>query len=163
MRKAYLGAIFGALILISLLALPAVQAGHEGDYAGEILISVTVLDGDEPIEDAEVDLYDGDGNLVDAATTDEDGVAFLASNESIDDGEIRVDSEDMDERRLEDLEYSLPDGDNVRLYSETVRYDITDRAESFYQEHKWLLISGVIFILIVILAVISAESGTRPW
>lgn len=163
--KKVLGLI-SVMVLISFLLSAPTSQGLEGDHDGEIVLSITVMDGRDPVEDAEIDVYNSSDDLVDAGLTDENGTYILAS-ESLDESEIRIYHEDhMDEAQVENINISLPEDENETVY-ESLTFDIgTDYVEEgreYYSENQAIVLGGGILLLGMIMVLVNRKKIGKKW
>lgn len=165
-KKVFVIGLISVMVAVLMITAPSTQA-IEGDHDGDIVISISVTDGGEPVEDAEIDIYNSTDDLVDAGETDEDGTWIVATNESLESAEIRVYHEDyMEDAEVEEINISLPSDGNETVY-ETYSFeiggDLADRGRAIYEDHTAVVLGGGILLLGVMLVIINKKRIDKGW
>jgi len=159
--------LISVLVIAVVMAIAGASQGLEGDHDGDIVVSITVLDGRDPVEEAEVDVYNSTGDLVDAGLTDENGTWIFATNQSLEDSEIKVYHEDhMDEAQIEDINISLPEDENETVYESltiNIGTDYVEDGREYYRENQAIVLGGGILFLAVILVVVNRKRIGKKW
>ena len=161
-----LGLISVMLIAVVMAIAPASQGRLEGDHDGDIVLSITVMDGRDPVEEAEVDVYNSTGDLVDAGLTDENGTWIFATNQSLEDSEIRLNHADWDEAIIEDINISLPTDTDETVYESLtlqIGTDYMDAGRDYYRDNTGLVLGGGILLLGVMLVVVKRKQIGKKW
>lgn len=157
------------LVIAGISTIPGTSQGSETSDPGtdgEIVMSAYVSIEGESLDNATVELLNSTGEIVDSATTDQDGYGYVSTTQNLTDATLRITHTGRDETLKETgIDHNLPGDNTTAIHSYSFTYDetMTEEASSAWSQHPYVIIGAGAVFLLGIFTVIQLARDKTGW